>query len=146
MRPDPRIRVYPEYFDSALTRAEGRRLARKHALEAPNLTELKLAAQKLGYKVDTDSESAYSRSWQKKKGLLFISKEGETKELKKTVLLRDLSKTVIEYSRPKIMEYLKQQDQKLKEKKIKPNLQPSLTEKQLQDKKLQQKKPIRRRR
>lgn len=118
MRSDPRIRIFPEYFDKSITRAKGRKVSTKLAFENPNLNEIKIAAQKLGFTVDYDQEKAYPKSWQTPKGLLYLSNEnGEKIDLKKSKILRDLSKTVITFARPKILEYKKHKEQELKEKK-----------------------------
>lgn len=111
MRDDrTRLRIYPEYFDASLTRAEGRRVSKKIALENPTRMELKISAQKLGYAVEEDKESAYPRQWENPKGLLYLSaKEKDTELVAKTVLLRNLSKTVKEFARPRIAEHIKQE-------------------------------------
>jgi signal recognition particle subunit SRP19 len=146
MRKDNRIRVYPEYFDSALTRAEGRRVSKKTAFENPSLTEIKISAQRLQYEVEVDQTKAYSRQWDKPKGMLYINvKDSETGPVSKTVLLKSLSKTVKEFARPAIL-------QKLKQERAKAELQASKKGKQIINQglkpgdKKQAGKPIRRRR
>ena len=110
MRNDNRVRIYPEYFDVSLTRAQGRRVSKKLALENPTLGELKLSAQKLHYSVEAEKDAAYPRCWNQPKGLLFVSKpDSETEMVAKTVLLRNLSKTVKEFARPYIAEKLKEE-------------------------------------
>ena len=142
MRSDQRIRVYPEYFDSTLTRREGRRIPKKKAIENPTINELKIAGQKLGYSVETDSEVAYPRSWRTPKGVIYLTNESgeKIKTKKKGQILTDLSITVTSYARPKILEYLKQKEQQLKASK-----KPGLGSKTI-EKKPEKHKPSRRRR
>ena len=105
MRNDNRIRIYPEYFDSSLTRAQGRRVSKKVALENPSLLELKLSAQKLRFTVEVDDTKANPKHWTKPNGLLYLSTSDTVQELApKTEILRNLSKTVKEFARPKIKE------------------------------------------
>ncbi len=105
MRADNRIRIYPEYFDATLTRAQGRRVSKKLALENPTLLELKLSAQKLKYTVEIDENRAYPRHWEQANGLLYLSTSETLQELApKTQILHNLSKTVKEFARPKIKE------------------------------------------
>lgn len=110
LRNDNRIRIFPEYFDKSLTRGKGRRLPTKLALDNPSLNELKISAQKLGFKVEIDQETAYPRNWQSPRGILFLSKEATEKTGKKSIILRDISKTVTSYARPKIQEFMKQKE------------------------------------
>jgi signal recognition particle subunit SRP19 len=114
VRNDHRIRIFPEYFDKSLPRGKGRRLPLKLALENPSLNELKIAGQKLGYEVEIDPQKAYPRTWDNPKGILYISMESAQKlERNKSKMLIDLSKTVTEYARPKIQEYMKQKERDL---------------------------------
>ena len=109
MRQDNRLRIYPEYFDAGLTRAQGRRVSSKQALENPTLGELRISAQKLNYSVEYDKGMAYSRQWDKPKGMLYITTSNPDKKvIPKTQLLRDLSKTVKEYARPYLAEKAKE--------------------------------------
>ena len=144
MRSDHRIRVFPEYFNKSLTRGKGRRISLKLALEKPNLNELKIASQKLGYQVETDIEKAYPRTKQSPKGILYLSNEsGDKIDIKKSKILIDLSKTVTEYARPKIQEYMKQKEQQLSSGKIK---QGKRIDKKTDKKSDRRQKPSRRRR
>jgi signal recognition particle subunit SRP19 len=107
MRQDTRIRIFPSYLDKSLTRAQGRRISTKLAIDSPKLIELKIAAQKLGYNVEVDQEKKYPRQWfTNTQGLLYLSKEGD--KLPKNQLLKVISKTVTEYARPRIVEKQKE--------------------------------------
>ena len=146
MRNDKRIRIYPEYFDSSLTRAQGRRVSKKQALENPTLLELKLSAQKLHFNVEVDEKKAYSRQWSHPKGLVYVSKTDAQPDLPaKTVLLRNLSKTVKEFARPRIAEIMKERA-KAEQQAIKKGKSHGTPMHSRQAEKKQTGKPIRRRR
>ena len=143
MRSDDRIRIYPEYFDKTLTRAKGRRVPQKLALENPTLNELKISGQKLGFQVETEPEGAYPRVWYAPKGILYLSNESGVKiELSKNQILINLSKTVTDYARPKIQEYIKQKEQQLAASKK----QGKKSEQRFERKQDRKQKPFRRRR
>ena len=141
-----KVRIFTEYFDSSLTRSEGRRVSTKQALENPTLGELRISAQKLNYAVDFKKDAAYSRQWDKPKGVLYIStSDPEKKLIPKTQMLKDLSKTVKEYARPYLAEKAKElakiEAQAAKKGKIQSGVSPAR-----QGEKKQPGKPIRRRR
>ncbi|MFW9778293.1 MAG: signal recognition particle subunit SRP19/SEC65 family protein [Candidatus Heimdallarchaeota archaeon] len=90
--------IYPEYFDKSLTRKEGRRLSKAEALDNPTLDEIRLAADKLGYKrEDPNRNAAYPRRWWDKNGLILVEKKEP-----KLITLRKLSVGIKEFSRPYI--------------------------------------------
>ena len=145
MRSDNRIRIYPEYFNASLTRAQGRKVSKKLALENPTLLELKLSAQKLKFTVEVDENRAYSRHWEQPSGLLYLSTSESVQELApKTEILRNLSKTVKEFARPKLKELKEERAKELQaNKKGKPQGIPKPS-KELDKKRAG--KPLRRRR
>lgn len=147
MRDSGNIRVYPEYFDSSLTRAQGRRVSKKVALENPSLGELRISAQKLHYTVEVEKEKAYSRHWDNPKGLLYLSKEGtELEKVPKTKVLRDLSKTVKEFARPYLAQKMKEERAKQEALAGKKGKQQGKPQSQRPGDKKQAGKPMRRRR
>ncbi len=147
MRNDKRLRIYPEYFDASLTRAQGRRVSKKVALENPTRLELKISAQKLGYVVEEDKEKAYSRQWENPKGILYLSKEADNPDqAAKTVVLRNLSKTVKEFARPRIAEKIKQERAKAEAEAGKKGKQQGKPAPSRHSEKRQAGKPLRRRR
>lgn len=116
MRKDPRIRIYPEYLDATLTRAQGRRLPQKYAVEKPSLLELKIAAQKLGLEPEVDQEKAYSRRWFEPRGLVYLRHPDPESRVPKTQLLRSLGETVRDYARPRLLAKQKELVEKRKQK------------------------------
>lgn len=87
--------IYPEYLDKELTRKEGRRLPIIQALENPTITEIRLAAEKLGYEYEIRKIAAYPRQWWERNGLILIEKENP-----KLQTLKDLSNEIKMYIRP----------------------------------------------
>lgn len=56
---DRPIVLYPAYFDLGRTRARGRRVAKKWAVESPTIEELVAAAKALGLQPELDAGKAY---------------------------------------------------------------------------------------
>ena len=144
MRPDSRIRIYPQYLSASLARSEGRRVSNKIAVNDPTILEIKIAAQKLGYVVEIDQNKKYSRQWFEKRsqGMLYLHKEDE--KIPKTQLLVNLSKMITEFARPWIIEKQKaQQRENAKTSKKPDNKKP---QRDLRGKERgQRRRPIRRR-
>lgn len=110
--------IYPEYFDRSLTRKEGRRLSLTEALDNPTLDEIRLAADKLGYKREHPRRKAsYPRRWWDQNGLILVEK----KEPKLTTL-RKLSNGIKAFSRPFIEKKKKElaEEKKFRKEKRKP--------------------------
>ncbi len=84
--------IYPEYFDSKLTRREGRRVPLSFAVPTPKLEELTSIARKLGWRVSVEENAAYPRCWWNRRGRLLVEK-GEMKKGKAIVTMaRSLKK------------------------------------------------------
>ena len=61
---DRPIVLYPAYFDLGRTRASGRRIAKKWAVESPTVDELVAAAKALGLAPEVDADKAFpSTPW-----------------------------------------------------------------------------------
>ncbi len=58
------IVLYPAYFDLGRSRAAGRRVAKKWAVESPTVEEIVSAAKALGLQPEVDAEKAFpSAHW-----------------------------------------------------------------------------------
>jgi signal recognition particle subunit SRP19 len=69
-----RIVLWPSYFDSKLSKKNGRRVLKSMGVERPTVEELALAAQKLGLKPEIDHSKMYpSAPWAK--GCVYVSKK-----------------------------------------------------------------------
>lgn len=62
------IILWPEYFDSNLTRSKGRRVPRDLAVPSPNAEELYQVCRKLGLSPDLEKDRAHPSRWFDPKG------------------------------------------------------------------------------
>jgi signal recognition particle subunit SRP19 len=84
VRQQDKIIVWSAYFDVAKTRNNGRRLPRNLAVSVPKTSEIKEAAEKVGYDCEIVSDSGYSKTpWLKPGMLLMKKKEPKDQMLKK---------------------------------------------------------------
>jgi signal recognition particle subunit SRP19 len=85
------IVLYPEYFNSKYSRAEGRKVSRQLARKSPTVEDIEKAAKSLGYEPIVEKDKSYPRFWHKNRGRVLIEK---TKKTKKTDLLKDIGKSL----------------------------------------------------
>jgi signal recognition particle subunit SRP19 len=64
--------LWPEYFDSNLTRAQGRKVNKKLAVPDPNLEMLAKALKRLGMAFTLEEEKSYPGEWFLKKGRALV--------------------------------------------------------------------------
>jgi signal recognition particle subunit SRP19 len=88
MKKKDKIILYPEYFDSKLTRAQGRRVPLKNSVPSPTIEELALVSKRLGYDFERDPESSYPSNWWNEKGRLLLTKN----DLNKNEVIKTISK------------------------------------------------------
>ncbi|WXG40940.1 MAG: signal recognition particle subunit SRP19/SEC65 family protein [Candidatus Freyarchaeum deiterrae] len=88
MKQKNKIILYPEYFDSKLTREKGRRVPLKLSVPSPTVEELALVSKRLGYNFEMDPESAYPSNWWNKQGRLLLTKE----DLNKNEVVKNIAK------------------------------------------------------
>jgi signal recognition particle subunit SRP19 len=84
-RGESKLVVWPAYFDSSLTREQGRRVPIRYAVEKPTCDDLALAAKALKFQVVVEKEAAYPATPWKRDGRLILVKTGP-----KTAVLRKL--------------------------------------------------------
>jgi signal recognition particle subunit SRP19 len=65
--------LYPQYFDSTISRAQGRRVPRDMARKAPKAIDVFHAAQKAGFDPELDPEHHHPAFWHLKAGRVLIS-------------------------------------------------------------------------
>ncbi|MEM3086245.1 MAG: signal recognition particle subunit SRP19/SEC65 family protein [Halobacteria archaeon] len=82
-----RVILYPVYFDSSKTRAEGRRVSKTLAVERPTPDRLAAAAKALGLAAEAEAGAAHSRAPWAGGGRVEVQKRG-TKE----ALMRDIAR------------------------------------------------------
>ena len=105
--------VYPEYLDKTLTRKEGRRLPLEQALKNPTITEIRLAAEKLGFNYEIRKEAAYPRHVWEANGLILIEKKKPKLET-----LGDLCSEIKTYIRPALEKQKKELVKEVKKRRI----------------------------
>jgi signal recognition particle subunit SRP19 len=76
------IILWPSYFDSTKTRADGRRVPKAKAVQNPTAAELLEAVKSLGLKATILEEKAYPRNWWEWGGCVSVEKS-----LAKTALI-----------------------------------------------------------
>ncbi len=69
---DRPIVLYPAYFDLGRTRAHGRRVAKKWAVESPTVEEVAKAAKALGLEPQVDADKAFPPSHWRHEGRVLV--------------------------------------------------------------------------
>jgi signal recognition particle subunit SRP19 len=67
--------LWPEYFDSNLSRAKGRRLPRSICVPSPNAEELFSIARKIGLSPILENDKSYPSRWTDGKGRIKVPKQ-----------------------------------------------------------------------
>jgi signal recognition particle subunit SRP19 len=84
MRKQDKVVLWPAYFDSTKTRGDGRKVPKNLAVPSPKITELKEAAEKLGFECELVADAGYPKTpWLKTGMLLMAKKETKNHMLKK---------------------------------------------------------------
>lgn len=81
VRKQDKFIIWPAYFDAGKTRMEGRRVAKTLALPNPRMTEIELAAAKLGLAHELVPEKGYPRTPWAKPGMLLVEKKGSKEQV-----------------------------------------------------------------
>ncbi|MFX0026639.1 MAG: signal recognition particle subunit SRP19/SEC65 family protein [Candidatus Hermodarchaeota archaeon] len=89
----PFIIFWPQYFDSKRSRAEGRRIPRKFAVEKIHSNDLYNAAKRLGYNVQHEKHYKYSRTWWDEPGRILVDTKGKKKSKVLIEIAKELKKT-----------------------------------------------------
>jgi len=71
--------IWPAYLDAALTRSEGRRVARDAAIEDPTVDEIAKAVQQVGYDAVIERDQTYPREWEPRGRVLVQGAEDASK-------------------------------------------------------------------
>jgi signal recognition particle subunit SRP19 len=78
--------LYPLYFDSLVSRLNGRKVPKKYAVEKPTAESIAKAAQSLGLKPILEKNTAHSSTPWKKEGRVIVERKGP-----KTKLLQQIA-------------------------------------------------------
>jgi signal recognition particle subunit SRP19 len=73
--------IYPLYFDSAVSRLNGRKVAKKHAVEKPSLENIAKAAKSLGLNPILEKDGIHPSTPCKKEGRILVEKKGPKTKL-----------------------------------------------------------------
>ncbi|GAB7014813.1 signal recognition particle subunit SRP19/SEC65 family protein [Methanogenium cariaci] len=82
---NPERTLYPCYFDSALTRSQGRRIPREMARESPQIRAIHKAAKKAGLSARIDEKTSHPAYWWKQDGRVIVDWKGSKEELMKKI-------------------------------------------------------------
>lgn len=80
--------LYPQYFDSKISRKMGRRISKDLAVNSPNLAKIEEACKRLGFKVIIEPNKAYPRMSNSKCGRIVIFCNG----IRKGNLIKKISR------------------------------------------------------
>jgi len=79
---EEKIVIWPLYFDKSLSRINGRKVSKKHAIEKPNIEAIAKAAKSLGLHPILEKDAAHpARRWKKEGRILVDKKETKSKLL-----------------------------------------------------------------
>ena len=84
--------MWPAYFDASRTRKEGRRVPKGMAVNAPRISEIKEAADRLHLNTELVADVAYPKNPGLKTGMLLVEKKQSKDETIKEIA-RQLQKT-----------------------------------------------------
>ena len=84
----PFIIYWPQYFEAKRSRAKGRRVPRKFAVDKVKSSDIAAAAKRLGYTVQQENTYRYPRTWWDDSGRVLIDIKGK----KKSKVLIEISK------------------------------------------------------
>ena len=108
--------IYPEYFDSNISRSQGRRVSLSIADPTPHLKKIVKACERLEIEHQSEPEKAHPSFWWKKSGRVLIPTDKNNK-MPKEELIQTIAKTARKF----------QLKQKTKKVKIKPETKASKT-------------------
>jgi len=67
--------LWPEYFDSARTRAEGRKVSKANAVSSPTMDMLVMAVKRIGVEFKAEPDRSYPGNWFEHKGRVLVDKK-----------------------------------------------------------------------
>ncbi len=85
--------LYPCYFNHSLTRAEGRRVDREHALKSPKIQEIERAARRTGATNVVIEPHSHPAHWFRREGRIVLEWNGSKESLIKKVARKLVEKS-----------------------------------------------------
>jgi len=92
VRKRDKIVIWPIYFNSKVTRKQGRRVPLELAVEDPKAEEIYQVAEKIGLNPILEEDKAYPKMWWKERGRVLVDK---TKS--KTTILKEIAVQLKEF-------------------------------------------------
>lgn len=86
--PEKAIVLWPTYFDLRSSREDGRRVAKKDAIESPSAQMLFEAVKSLGLDCILELEKSYPRFWFRNEGRVLVEPKLKKPELMRKVATR----------------------------------------------------------
>lgn len=83
--------IYPEYFDSTISRANGRRVPLSLADPQPHLKKIEKACERLEIEFQSQPDKAHPTFWWKKSGRILVTIDSKNK-IAKEELLKEIAK------------------------------------------------------
>ena len=81
-RDEDKYVVWPVYFDKSVSRLNGRKVSKKHAVDKPSIENIAKAAKSLNLHPVLEKDSAHpSKHWKKEGRVLVDKKESKSKLL-----------------------------------------------------------------
>ena len=74
-RQDDKYIIYPLYFDSSISRKDGRRIPIKLSVEKPLISEISVAAKNLGFQPILENDCSHPKKSWKNEGRILVDKE-----------------------------------------------------------------------
>jgi len=82
-RDEDKYVIWPVYFDKNVSRLDGRKVSKKHAVEKPSIENISKAAKSLGLRPVLEKDCAYpSKPWKKDGRILVDKKDSKSKLLR----------------------------------------------------------------
>jgi len=89
---DTPIILWPEYFDSSISKSHGRRVPRKLAANSPTVEQIAKAAKRLKLNPKIEIKKAYPSRWWKRSGRVLVQAK-----TKKTKIIRQIAIVMKKY-------------------------------------------------
>ena len=88
----PFIIYWPQYFEAKRSRADGRRVPKKFAVDKVKPSDITTAAKRLGYDVQQENIYKYPRTWWDDSGRVLIDTKGKKKSKVLIEIAKELKK------------------------------------------------------
>jgi len=88
----PFLILWPQYFDAKRSRAKGRRVPKKSAIDKINAEDIFKAANRLGYNVQYEKGYKYPKTWWDDSGRVVIDTKGKKKQKVILELAKEIKK------------------------------------------------------